>query len=800
MLRIRGTAQRNDGAIEESIATLSAGRDLANRHGGLDLADEITLSLSGAEAMAGHLETAEELMSEVADRRSDTIGDKACAQLGALYTFTSRSAAGAETLAGLSARLEAAGEFEWAARAASNRGWCLIQIGQAAEAIGELQRGIQLWTRLGAIESASQPGQHLAFAYSLLGRPADALQTLTALWQDRSPTFDDLLDAAELYEQTGLVDDALEHVRRARAAAVGSRQTALAQIAEARLYVSIGRFDQAMRAAADAGRSFTDLGATDMAFEAAVLRVAAQTGSGHPSPSDVAVLTPPAGAESSRSTSVARALSAEIRLADGDIGFAEAEVAEMLTAQDRVGIAFDMQLKTLAARTTSARGRPQQAIEESLATLRQLGEQAAAMGIADLTVAARGHGSQLGDFALDLAIGRRDLDSVVEITDRLRALDAQPRAEPSPEVMARLSHYRQLRSHDADAGALDKAEVELREAIRTTVGAGASSVPSPSISELQGALDGAQLLLFVEHSGKLSLVHVTKDDAGIYERGEVATAEDLAAKVRMRFVSALGGGDAAPGFEALRGQVDRLAGALFDDLGLAEGPIVLIPPPGIFGVPWNLIGPLAGRRLVINASPAGWLAASRLARVDRAGTTAYVAGPAPAQAAVEVKDLHAADPSGKMLSGRAATVDAVIAAIDQSDRVHVATHGVARTDNPIFSSLDLADGPLTLYEMQTVAAPSELIISACAIGRPRTYRGGLAVGLPAVALAAGTRVVIAAEVDVPDEPTRRAMLALHGLLRSGMSPSDALAATVAQLVESDPQAAMTALAFNAYGA
>ena len=80
-----------------------------------------------------------------------------------------------------------------------------------------------------------------------------------------------------------------------------------------------------------------------------------------------------------------------------------------------------------------------------------------------------------------------------------------------------------------------------------------------------------------------------------------------------------------------------------------------------------------------------------------------VAGPGLAHAAEEVAEV-AAHPPRRRHAGRpdGASVERVKAAIDGADLAHVAAHGTFRSDNPLFSSLHLADGPLTVYDLEAL--------------------------------------------------------------------------------------------------
>src|SRR5664280_2581119 len=84
------------------------------------------------------------------------------------------------------------------------------------------------------------------------------------------------------------------------------------------------------------------------------------------------------------------------------------------------------------------------------------------------------------------------------------------------------------------------------------------------------------------------------------------------------------------------------------------------------------------------------------------------------------------------LTGAAATAPAVLAGADGARLVHLAAHGCFRADNPLFSCLELADGPLMVYDLEMLrAAPRQLVLSACDSGLSDVRPGGELMGLAA---------------------------------------------------------------------
>ena len=115
------------------------------------------------------------------------------------------------------------------------------------------------------------------------------------------------------------------------------------------------------------------------------------------------------------------------------------------------------------------------------------------------------------------------------------------------------------------------------------------------------------------------------------------------------------------------------------------------------------------------------------------------------------------------------------AALDGADSAHLAAHGHFRDDNPSFCSLELADGALTVYDLERLTrTPRRLVLSSCESGLSTVHAGDELMGFTAALFALGTATVIAAVVPVPDEATKGLMLALDDELRAAARPPQAL--------------------------
>ena len=128
-----------------------------------------------------------------------------------------------------------------------------------------------------------------------------------------------------------------------------------------------------------------------------------------------------------------------------------------------------------------------------------------------------------------------------------------------------------------------------------------------------------------------------------------------------------------------------------------------------------------------------------------------------------------------MLRDGAATVDDAMGALDGAGLAHIAAHGHFRADSPLFSSLDLADGPLAVHDFERLdRAPHRVVLSACDSGVLAPVGAGELLGLVSALLAIGTAGVVASVAVVNDEATVDVMVDVHAALDDGADLATAL--------------------------
>lgn len=107
--------------------------------------------------------------------------------------------------------------------------------------------------------------------------------------------------------------------------------------------------------------------------------------------------------------------------------------------------------------------------------------------------------------------------------------------------------------------------------------------------------------------------------------------------------------------------------------------------------------------------------------------------------------------------------------------LHFATHGIFRSEHPLFSGLRLHDGWLTAHDVTRLDLHNRLVVlSACESGRAQLAAGDEVLGLPHAFLGAGARSVVASLWLVQDEVSAELMPTFYKHLQQTQDPASAL--------------------------
>jgi CHAT domain-containing protein len=226
--------------------------------------------------------------------------------------------------------------------------------------------------------------------------------------------------------------------------------------------------------------------------------------------------------------------------------------------------------------------------------------------------------------------------------------------------------------------------------------------------------------------------------------------------------------------------------------------VIVVPPGSLHAVPWALLPALRMRVLSVAPSARTWLRAQAV-RPPEGGGVVLASGPGLASAGQEVAALARGYGDATLLLDGSATAARTLGAIDGARLAHIAAHGIFRADSPLFSSLWMADGPLTVHDFARLRrAPYRLILSCCESGLLARSGADELLGLASTLMPMGTAGIVASVVPVNDAATTGLMLALHRGLRRGLALSESLRDARRDLSSDQVQVA-TGLSFLALG-
>ena len=156
-----------------------------------------------------------------------------------------------------------------------------------------------------------------------------------------------------------------------------------------------------------------------------------------------------------------------------------------------------------------------------------------------------------------------------------------------------------------------------------------------------------------------------------------------------------------------------------------------------------------------------------------------------AQVESEVSSLAEIMPETRVLIGAAATFAAVEENLKENfDVLHLACHAQFRAENPLFSSLRLADGWATVRDASKLQLENSLVVlSACETGLNRIAAGDELLGLVRGFLAAGAGALVLTLWTVNDEAAARLMREFYKNLQNEKSLATSLRKAQLNLIE-----------------
>ncbi|MGI5128449.1 CHAT domain-containing protein [Pseudonocardia sp. CA-107938] len=416
------------------------------------------------------------------------------------------------------------------------------------------------------------------------------------------------------------------------------------------------------------------------------------------------------------------------------------------------------------------------------------------LGATELRARVTAQGAELAELAQRAAARTGTARQVLLWSERWRATASSvPPVQPAEgeasfvelvalrDVTARIDQARRNGEPFA-ALARDRARLEARvrdSALRTPARLGVDRLPAGlALRDLLDELGGARLLEIVEIDGDL---HVLVCGSGRVRRvvaGRAATAAKLVEQARFLLRSAAHADPDRAG--ALAARMSSLGVRLEAELlgsastDLADEHVVVVPPGRLHHTPWALLPALADRAHAAAPSARAWLSARRTAP-PRSPSVVLVRGPELGSGEAEIDAIARIRPEATVLRSGTATVGAVIDALESSSLAHIAAHGEFRADSPLLSSLQMDDGPLTVYDLERLRrAPHRIVLPCCDSARLQPVGADELLGLATALLPLGTAGIVAGVIPLNDLAAVPVMVTLHEGLAAGETMAEAL--------------------------
>ncbi len=244
--------------------------------------------------------------------------------------------------------------------------------------------------------------------------------------------------------------------------------------------------------------------------------------------------------------------------------------------------------------------------------------------------------------------------------------------------------------------------------------------------------------------------------------------------------------------DAILGELHGLLWKPLEELGAGRSLRWIISPHGpIHRIPMHALRDRDGyliERTDLSVTPGARIRLALPGAGKRGARSAWLAGvPSPQLPAVgiEVEHVRRRLKGWRVHTDLQPTREAFRRFGPRSALLHLAAHGSLRPDNPAYSFVELADGPLFVHDLGGVRLPgSVVVLSSCSSGRGERLAGDEWIGLARGFLQAGASAVVTSLWPIEDQTTSELMDAFYAAFATGEGApralGDAMRATMAR--------------------
>jgi len=822
-----GIVLRDVGDVEAGVRELRAALRLARRTGSQDREADVLAALGAALVLAGRTADGLGAFDRAVHRAGGVLAGRVLQRRGAALFHLGRFAEALDDLRRAVQILQPAGDPLWMARALATRGLAYLSVGS----LGRADADFVAAERLYAETSQDMEAVHMVVSRALaVFRTGDLPEALALLDQAASryrplnvPTPALSFERCRVLLAAGLVTDALTEadtaVRDIEQTHGRSTKKAELLLMAANCALAATQPQAAFDRAQVAYRLFRSHHSAWWQAHAGFVMVQAQHGVGPASPQLYAAKRAAARLDALGSDDATQAHLLVGRIALDLNRSDDADRHLVLAARNRRrGPAMPRASGWLAeALRAEAAAEPRRMLAACRRGLAVLDDHRLTLGASELRAQATARGSELAALAQRHAARAQRPRHFLSWAERWRATSLSvPSVRPSAdaELNAGLAALREVtsrleaaRRQGTPSGELQREQLRLEGAVRArslqargTAGPGRTVI---DVSALLEKLGPAQLVEIVDVDGILYVLvcgdgRVRQFTAGRTQ--DAIKAVDFARFALRRLARSRVGDDPDSALAILKAVGPNLQNAILGPAAgrLGDRPVVLVPPGKLHAIPWALLPALGDRVFSVTPSAHAWLRA-QAARPPSHRRVALARGPGLITDGAEVPLVADLYDDVTTLSDGQATASRVLSAIDGAWLAHIAAHGRFRADSPLFSSLHLHDGPLTVYDFEQLRrAPYRLVLSSCDSGVLAPVGADELLGLVSSLLPLGTAGIIAGVVPLNDHAVVPLMVNLHHYLRAGQSLAESLCSVRREVTNPIQQA--TAVSLIALGA
>ena len=824
-----GIVLRDYGDVEAGVRELRQALRQARRTGSAERETDVLAGLGVALVFAGRTAAGLAAFDDAVCRSSGVLAARVLARRAIVFVALGRFPAALEDARHAVAVLRRAGDLLWTARVLNTRANVYLKLGSTSRADADLVSAARLYTTIGQELEALDPVNNRALVAFASGDLPVALARLDAAILScrrlNAPTITLRGERCDVLLAAGLADDALAEAEAAlrEMEQVHGLVTKKAELLlkAANCALAATQPQAALDWAQAAYRMYRSQRSAWRQAHAAGVLVQARYEVGPVS----APLLREANRSAARLDTLGSSDAAQAHLLAGRIALdlgrrddAERHLAALARTRRR-GLALSRVSGWLGeALRAEAAGRPGRMLVACRRGLDVLDEHRLALGASELRAQATVHGAELAGLALRHAAQARRPRLLLTWSERWRATAyAVPPVRPSAdaELNASLAALRtatrgleQARSQGRPSASLQKEQQRLETEVRASALRAQGNEPWTRVpfspADLLDELGSAQLIEIVDVDGDLYVLTCGSGRIRQFAAGHASDAmkaADFARFALRRLASSRPGDDPASALAVLGKAGPALQQALLGQAvpHLGDGPVIIVPTGRLHPIPWTLLPALKDRVISVAPSASAWMRAHQAPEPEHR-QVALARGPGLATGGAEVPLVAPLYDDVTVLEDAAATADKVLSALDGAWLAHIAAHGIFRADSPLFSSLRMHDGPLTVYDFERLhRAPYRLVLSSCEGGVLAPAGANELLGLVSSLLPLGTAGIIASIMPLNDEAVVPLMVDLHRHLRAGRSLAESIYHVRHELTD-DPVQHATAMSLVSLGA